>query len=77
MSTFEKVVEMLVEEKGLEAEAIKPESTWAELGLDSLDTVELVMNVEDTFGVSLEMTEDMKTVADIVKVIEENIEDNI
>lgn len=70
MSTFEKVVEMLVEEKGLEAEAIKPESTWAELGLDSLDTVELVMNVEDTFGVSLEMTEDMKTVADIVKVIE-------
>lgn len=70
MSTFEKVVEMLVEEKGLDAEAIKPESTWAELGLDSLDTVELVMNVEDTFGVSLEMTEDMATVADIVKVID-------
>lgn len=70
MSTFEKVVEMLVEEKGLDAEAIKPESTWAELGLDSLDTVELVMNVEDSFGVSLEMTEDMATVADIVKVID-------
>lgn len=70
MSTFEKVVEILVDEKGLEAGAITEASTWEELSLDSLDTVELVMSVEDTFGVSLEMTEDMKTVGDVVKAID-------
>lgn len=70
MSTFDKVVEILVDAKDLEADKITMESTWEELGLDSLDTVELVMNMEDEFGISLEMTDDMKTVGDVVKAID-------
>lgn len=70
MSTFDKVVEILVEAKDLEAGSVTMESTWDDLGLDSLDTVELVMNMEDAFGISLEMTEDMKTVGDVVKAID-------
>ncbi|MBR5319727.1 MAG: acyl carrier protein [Peptococcaceae bacterium] len=70
MSTFEKVVEILVEAKDLEAGNITETSTWDDLGLDSLDTVELVMSVEDAFGVSLEMDETMQTVGDVVKAIE-------
>ena len=70
MSTFDKVVEILVEAKDLEADKVTMESTWDELGLDSLDTVELVMNMEDAFGISLEMTEDMQTVGDVVKAID-------
>jgi len=70
MSTFDKVVEILVDAKDLEAEKITETSTWDDLGLDSLDTVELVMNMEDEFGISLEMTEDMKTVGDVVKAID-------
>lgn len=70
MSTFDKVVEILVDAKDLEADKITMESTWDELGLDSLDTVELVMNMEDEFGISLEMTDDMKTVGDVVKAID-------
>ncbi|MFR6290181.1 MAG: acyl carrier protein [Peptococcaceae bacterium] len=70
MSTFDKVVEVLVEAKDLEAGSITMESTWDDLGLDSLDTVELVMNMEEAFGVSLEMSEDMKTVGDVVKAID-------
>ena len=46
------------------------ESTWAELELDSLDTVELVMNLEDEFGVQLEMNENLKTIGDVVAAIE-------
>lgn len=70
MSTLDKVVEILVEAKDLEAEKITEASTWDDLGLDSLDTVELVMNMEDAFGISLEMTEDMKTVGDVVNAID-------
>ena len=70
MGTFEKVVEILVEAKDLDAATIKEESTWNDLGLDSLDTVELVMSVEDAFGISLEMDETMQTVGDVVKAIE-------
>ena len=70
MGTLEKVVEILVEAKDLEAANIKEESTWDDLGLDSLDTVELVMSVEDAFGISLEMDETMQTVGDVVKAIE-------
>ena len=70
MSTFDKVVEVLAEAKDLEAEKITMESTWDDLGLDSLDTVELVMNLEDAFSISLEMSEDIKTVGDVVKAID-------
>ena len=70
MSTLDKVVEILAEAKDLEADRITEASTWEELGLDSLDKVELVMNMEDAFGISLEMTEDMKSVGDVVKAID-------
>ena len=70
MSTFNKVVEILVDAKDLDAANIAEISTWNDLGLDSLDTVELVMSVEDAFGVSLEMDETMQTVGDVVKAID-------
>ena len=70
MSTFNKVVEILVDAKDLDAANIAETSTWNDLGFDSLDTVELVMSVEDAFGVSLEMDETMQTVGDVVKAID-------
>ena len=70
MSTFNKVVEILVDAKDLDTANIAETSTWNDLGLDSLDTVELVMSVEDAFGVSLEMDETMQTVGDVVKAID-------
>lgn len=74
MTTFEKVVEILVSAKDCDAEQIKMESTWADLELDSLDTVELVMSMEDEFSISLEMNEDLKTVGDVVNAIDAQLE---
>ena len=71
MTVFERVVNVLVDAKDCDKEAVKPESTWKELELDSLDTVELVMNLEDEFNIELEMDESFKTVGDVVKAIEE------
>lgn len=74
MTVFERMVNVLVETKDCDRDAVKPESTWKELELDSLDTVEVVMSLEDEFEIELEMDESFKCVADVVKVIEEKLE---
>jgi len=68
--TFEKVAKLLAEYKEIDQADITPKSTFAELGLDSLDTVELVMNMEEEFGITIEMNENIQTVEDLVAVIE-------
>lgn len=68
--TFEKVAQIIADYKDIDVASIKPESTFAELGVDSLDTVELIMSFEDTFGGTIEMSSDLKTVADIVALID-------
>ena len=45
-------------------------TTFAELELDSLEIVELVMNLEEKFSVSLEVSPDIKTVGDLMSKIE-------
>lgn len=70
-TTFTKVAKILADHKGMEQNLITPETTFAELGLDSLDTVELVMQFEEEFDVTLTVTEDLKNVGDFVRIIEE------
>ena len=70
MTTLEKVSEIIAEAKDLDVADITAESAFEELGLDSLDTVDLIMNFEDEFGVTLEMSEDLKTVGDVVALID-------
>ena len=41
-----------------------------ELGLDSLDTIDLVMEIEEKMGVSIEMTREIQTVGHIIDIIE-------
>ncbi len=69
--TFEKVASILADYKGIDASEIKEDNSFAGLKLDSLDVAELVMNMEDEFGVTLELDENVKTVADLVKLIDE------
>lgn len=67
---FEKVAEILADYKGIEVADIRPESTFEELEIDSLDTVELVMSFEDAFGVTIEMNQQMTCVQDLLNLIE-------
>jgi len=67
---FEKVRQILADHKGIEPESITMESTFESLGLDSLDTVELLMQFEDEFGVTLQADQSLKNVGDFVKLIE-------
>lgn len=69
--TFEKVAKILADYKDMDVSEITMDSSFTDLKLDSLDTVEIIMNLEDEFGVSIEMSEDLKTVRDIVALLDE------
>ena len=72
MTNFEQIKKILVEQLELDEDIITPETTIEDLGVDSLDLVEAVMTIEDTFNVKIEDTdlEGLKTVNDFVKYIE-------
>ena len=74
MSAEEKIKSIIAEQLGVKKEEIKPESSFIDdLGADSLDTVELVMALEEEFGIEIpdEDAEKMTTVGDAIKYIEE------
>lgn len=69
----EKVTEIIVEQLGVTADQVKPESKMIEdLGADSLDAVELVMAVEEEFGIEVpdEEAEKLISVGDIISHVE-------
>lgn len=69
---FEKVCKMLGEQLGVPPEKIRPEQEVVkDLGADSLDVVELMMSLEDEYGISLPESEieKVKTVQDIVDLM--------
>ena len=69
---YEKIVKMLAEQLGIEAKTITPQSEVVkDLGADSLDVVELMMALEDEYGVTLPEGEvgNVKTVQDIVDMV--------
>ena len=69
----EKVTEIIVEQLGVSADQVKPESNLIDdLGADSLDAVELVMAVEEEFGIEVpdEEAEKLRSVGDIISHVE-------
>ena len=72
----EKIIEMLAEKLECDPSEIKEDTTFADLGIDSLGVAELVMNLEDEFGISLEMDASLNTVGALVKKVEELKADN-
>ena len=72
-----RVKEIIVEELGVDADKVTSEASFVDdLGADSLDTVELVMALEEEFGIDIpdEDAEKMRTVGDAVAYIAEHAE---
>jgi len=71
-----RVKAIIAEQLGVKPEEVTPEASFVEdLGADSLDTVELVMALEEEFGIEIpdEDAEKMTTVGEAVKYIEDKI----
>lgn len=76
MSTFDKVKEVIMDKLGIEEEKISLEASFVDdLGADSLDTVELIMQLEEEFGIEIpdEDAEKMTTVAAAVEYIDAKV----
>jgi len=74
MAITDKVKDIISEQLGVKKEEIKPESSFIDdLGADSLDTVEVVMALEEEFGIEIpdEEAEKITTVGEAIKYIEE------
>ncbi|HHT61817.1 MAG TPA: acyl carrier protein [Paludibacteraceae bacterium] len=70
----EKVKSIIVEKLGVEASEVTPEASFTgDLGADSLDTVELIMEFEKEFDIQIseDLAEKILTVGDAIKYIEE------
>jgi acyl carrier protein len=74
MAVAEKVKSIIAEQLGVKIEEVKPEASFIDdLGADSLDTVELIMALEEEFSVEIpdEDAEKMTKVGDAIKYIED------
>ena len=74
MAVSEKVKSIIAEQLGVKSEEVTPQASFIDdLGADSLDTVELIMALEEEFNVEIpdEDAEKMTTVGDAIKYIEE------
>ena len=75
MSTFDKVKEVIIDKLGVDDSAITEDAHFVnDLGADSLDTVELIMEFEEEFGIEIpdEDAENITTVSSAIKYIKEN-----
>ena len=70
---FEKIQKILVEQLGEDASNINKETSFEDLGLDSLDTVEMLMQMEEEFNIEIKAEDIGKTVGELVDYIEGQI----
>lgn len=68
---FEAIAKLIAEKVECDIADVKMESSFKDLGIDSLDTVEMIMSLEDILGKEIEVEDKVETVGALVKYIEE------
>ncbi len=69
---YEKIAAIISDKMDIDVDEITMDSSFESLKIDSLDMVEIVMDIEEEFDVSIEEAENLKSVSDLVKFIEDN-----
>lgn len=69
--TFDKVAAIIADKLSIDKKSITPQATLQDLGADSLDIVEIIMKVEEQFGIEIndEEAEKLKNVQDVVDYV--------
>lgn len=67
---FETIAKLLADRLDCDPASINAEDTFHELGIDSLDTVDLLMSLEDELGISVELDEKVETVGELAALVE-------
>ena len=73
MSTFQKIAEVIADHIGGDVSEIAEATTFEDLGVDSLDIVEMVMKFEEELGIELELEEKFETVGELAKFVESRL----
>jgi acyl carrier protein len=67
---FEKIKRIIAEQLGLDENDITMDTSFEELGVDSLDLFQIIIEIEEEFGVQIEDAESIKTVEEAVSFVE-------
>lgn len=67
---FEQIREVICEQLEVGADEVTLETTFEDLGADSLDLFQVVIEIEEKFGIQLEDAESIKSVKDAVEYVE-------
>lgn len=69
---FEEIREVICQQLEIEKEEVTLDTTFEELGADSLDLFQIVIELEEKYGIQIEEVEGLKTIRDAVKYVEEH-----
>jgi len=70
---FDRICKYLAQQLDMAVEDINEDTTFESLGVDSLDIVEMVMDLEETLGVELELTDKITTVGELADFVESKL----
>lgn len=70
---FEEIRDIICEQLGIEKDDVTLDTTFEELGADSLDLFQIVIEIEEKYNVQIEEVEGLKTIKDAVEYVEKNV----
>ena len=72
---FDMIAELIAERNDCDKSTITMDTSFGDLSIDSLDTMEMIMNLEEKLGKEIELDEKVETVGDLVRFIEKKYQD--